>query len=78
METNLELETMHLLVGRGLSRMVSSAARSNDEKLVLLAASNLMRGATRISNNQERLMTMQLRLRAAILAALKASVDNAR
>ena len=77
-ETSLERETMHLVVGRGLLRMLSCTERSHDEKLVLLAASNLMRGAMRISNDRERVSTMQLLLRAATLAALKASVDNAR
>jgi predicted ATPase len=76
--TDLERETLHLLIGRGLSIMVSCTERSDNEKLVLLAASNLMRGATRISNDEERLSTMHLLLRAAILAAQKASVENAR
>jgi predicted ATPase len=76
--TDLERETMHLVIGRGLLRMVSCAERSDDEKLVLLAASNLMRGALRITDDLERLSTMRLLLRAATLAALKASVDNAR
>ncbi|KAI2500673.1 histidine kinase [Fragilaria crotonensis] len=77
-DTDLERETMHFVVGRGLLGMLSFTERSDDEKLVVLAASNLMRGATRISNDRERLSTMQLLLRAATLAALKASVDNAR
>jgi predicted ATPase len=77
-ETDLERETMHLVIGRGLLRMLSCTERSDDERLVLLAASNLMRGAERIADEQERLSTMELLLRAATLAALKASVDNAR
>jgi hypothetical protein len=58
--------------------MVSSTERADEEKLVLLAASNLMRGALHISCDQERLSTMQLLLRAATLAVLKASVNNTR
>ncbi|KAI2511442.1 histidine kinase [Fragilaria crotonensis] len=77
-ETDLEREKMHLVIGRGLLRKISSTERAADEKLVLLAASNLIRGAPHISHDQERLSTMQLLLRAATLAVLKASVDNAR
>ena len=77
-ETDLERETMHLVIGRGLLRMLSRTERSDDERLILLAASNLMRGAERISDEFERLSTMELLLRAATLAVLKASVDNAR
>ncbi|KAI2491793.1 histidine kinase [Fragilaria crotonensis] len=77
-DTDLERVTMHLVIGRGLLSMISCAKRSDDERLVLLAASNLTRGARCITQDLERLSTMRLLLRAATLAALKAAVDSAR
>ena len=73
-----ERDKVHLVIGRGLLKMVSCARRSDDERLVLLAASNLTKGYQHITHDGERTSTMQLLLRAATLAARKASVENAR
>jgi predicted ATPase len=72
---------MHLQIGRrltALSQVSSGIKDPGREEWLLLAASNMVRGAKYIDTDDERIATMQLLLNAATAAVSKASIHNAR